>query len=109
MLLRGLYKVEFETPRRKGVGVLFAENGKLRGGSSAFAYVGSFQQHGQRISGAIKGRRHTNNPSIDSIFGLDEVRIEFHGSSIGDFAQVEGIAVESPALNFKAVLTRLSD
>ena len=55
MLLRGLYKVEFETPRRKGVGVLFAENGKLRGGSSAFAYVGSFQQHGERIAGVIKG------------------------------------------------------
>ena len=31
MLLKGLYKVEFETPRRKAVGVLFAENGKLLG------------------------------------------------------------------------------
>ncbi|WP_022720240.1 hypothetical protein [Rhodopseudomonas sp. B29] len=109
MLLRGLYKVEFETPRRKGVGVLFAQDGKLRGGNSAFAYIGSFQQQGERITGAIKGRRHTNDPTIHSVFGLDEVRIDFHGSSIGDFAQVEGIAAESPSLGFKAVLTRLSD
>jgi hypothetical protein len=42
-MLQGLYKVEFETPRRKAVGVIFAENGKLHGGSSAFAYIGSYR------------------------------------------------------------------
>ena len=40
-MLQGLYKVEFETPRRKAVGIIVASDGKLRGGSSAFAYVGS--------------------------------------------------------------------
>lgn len=115
MLLQGLYKVEFETPRRKATGVIFATEGKLRGGSSAYAFVGSYKQDGGRISGAVTSRlhtrdpMHTRDPNVESIFGLDEVRIEFHGSSIGDFAQVEGTAAEAPSLGFKAVLTRLCD
>ncbi len=40
-MLQGLYKVEFETPRGKAVGVIFASDSKLRGGSSAFAYTRS--------------------------------------------------------------------
>lgn len=109
MLLQGLYKVEFETPRRKATGVIFANDGKLRGGSSAYAFVGSYKQDGGRICGAVTSKLHTRDPSIESVFGLDEVRIEFHGSSIGDFAQVEGIAAEAPSLGFKAVLTRLCE
>jgi len=109
MLLKGLYKVEFETPRRKAVGVVFASDGQLRGGSSAFAYIGSYEQNGERISGAITSRRHTCDPNFQSVFGIDEVRVDFHGSSIGDYAQVEGIAAESPSLGFKAVLTRICD
>jgi len=109
MLLKGLYKVEFETPRRKAVGVLFAEGGKLRGGSSAFAFIGSYEQDGRSIRGKVVSRRHTNDPNYPSVFGVDEVRVDFHGSSIGDFAQVEGVAAEAPALGFKAVLTRISE
>ncbi|RJF76624.1 GrlR family regulatory protein [Rhodopseudomonas palustris] len=109
MLLKGLYKVEFETARRRATGVVFADDGKLRGGSSAFAYVGSYEQDGGQIRGKIMSRRHTNDPNVASVFGVDEVRVDFHGSSIGDFAQVEGTAAEAPTLGFKAVLTRISD
>ncbi|ABE38925.1 GrlR family regulatory protein [Rhodopseudomonas pseudopalustris] len=109
MLLKGLYKVEFETPRRKAVGVVFADSGRLRGGSSAFAYIGYYEQDGGSIRGKITSRRHTSDPSQPSVFGLDEVRVDFHGSSIGDYAQVEGVAAESPSLGFKAVLTRICD
>ncbi len=109
MMLKGLYKVEFETARRKAVGVIFARDGQLRGGSSAFAYIGSYEQDGGQIRGKIMSRRHTNDPNVPSVFGVDDVRVDFHGSSIGDFAQVEGTAAEAPALGFKAVLTRICD
>jgi hypothetical protein len=109
MMLKGLYKVEFETPRRKAVGVVFAGDGQLRGGSSAFAYIGSYEQDGRSIRGKITGRRHTCDPNLPSMFGFDEVQISFHGSSIGDFAQIEGIAAETPSLGFKAVLTRICE
>ncbi len=50
-MFKGLYKVEFETPRGKALGVVNAEDGKIRGGSSAFAYIGSFTENGHSFSG----------------------------------------------------------
>jgi hypothetical protein len=108
-MLQGLYKVEFETPRRKAVGIIFANDGKLHGGNSAFAYIGSFKQEGNTISGVVTGMRHTHDPNHPSVFGIDRVRIDFHGVEKGKFASVEGTAAEVPSLGFKALLTRISD
>jgi hypothetical protein len=108
-LLQGLYKVEFETPRGKALGVIHAENGKLRGGSSAFAYVGSYTQNGQSFTGSISSLRHTRDSDHPSVFGHDEVRISFNGTVRGEFAICEGTAAEFPSLAFKAVLTKVAD
>ncbi len=107
-MLQGLYKVEFETPRGKAVGVVFALDGKLHGGSSAFAYIGSYQQAAHTITGHVAVTRHTNDPVHRSVFGIDEVRITFQGVEKGELALVEGTAAEAPSLHFKAVLTRIS-
>jgi hypothetical protein len=108
-MLKGLYKVEFETPRRKAVGIIFANDGELHGGSSAFAYVGSYKQVGHKISGVVTAQPHTNDPDHPSVFGVDRVKIDFHGVEKGSFASVEGTAAETPSLEFKALLTRICD
>ena len=77
-LLQGLYKVEFETPRGKALGVINAENGKLRGGSSAFAYIGTYTQNGQSFTGSVSSLRHTPDSHYPSVFGFDEVMINFN-------------------------------
>lgn len=106
---RGLYKVEFETPRGKALGVVHADNGNIRGGSSAFAYFGSYTQDGHSIAGKVSSKRHTADSSLPSVFGFDEVTIAFQGAVKGDFAMCEGTAAEFPSLAFKAVLTRVTD
>ncbi len=106
---RGLYKVEFETARGKASGVVHAENGKIRGGSSAFAYIGSYTQDGHSLAGKVSSKRHTPDADHPSVFGFDEVTIAFHGAVKGDFAICEGTAAEFPSLAFKAVLTRVAD
>lgn len=108
-LLQGLYKVEFETPRGKALGVIHAENGKLRGGSSAFAYIGFYTQNGQSFVGSVSSVRHTPDPNLPSVFGFDEVSVNFNGTVKGGFAICEGTAAEFPSLAFKAVLTRVAD
>ena len=108
-LLQGLYKVEFETPRGKALGVIHAEDGKLRGGSSAFAYTGSYTQDGPSFVGNVSSIRHTQDSTHPSVFGFDEVRISFNGTVKGSFAICEGTAAEFPSLAFKAVLTRIVD
>ena len=108
-MLKGLYKVEFETPRGKSCGVVHADNGKIRGGNSAFAYIGTYTQNGQSLSGKVWSKRHTPDSSHPSVFGYDEVTIAFHGAVKGEFAICEGTAAEAPSLGFKAVLTRVAD
>jgi hypothetical protein len=109
IMFKGLYKVEFKTPRRKGAGVVYAADGKLRGGSSAFAYVGSYTENGNSITGVVSSMRHTNDPNYPSAFGFDKVTIECRGTAKGEFATFEGTAAETPSLGFKAVLTRIAD
>ena len=108
-MLKGLYKVEFETPRGKARGVVHADNGKIRGGNSAFAYIGTYTQDGQSLSGKVQSKRHTVDSSYPPVFGFDEVTIAFEGAVKGEFAICEGTAAEFPSLGFKAVLTRVAD
>lgn len=108
-MLEGLYKVEFETARGKAVGVINAKDGEIRGGSSAFAYVGSYSQNGQSVQGHVSSIRHTHDDSHPSVFGFDEVKINFHGLVKGGLAICEGTATDFPSLTFKAVLTRVAD
>ncbi|MHB8271870.1 MAG: GrlR family regulatory protein [Bradyrhizobium sp.] len=109
MMFKGLYKVEFKTPRRKAVGIVYAADGKLRGGSSAYAYVGSYTENGDTITAVISSMRHTNDPNYPSVFGFDRVTIDCQGSAKGEFATFEGTAAETPSLGFKAFLTRIAD
>jgi hypothetical protein len=108
-MFKGLYKVEFETPRGKALGVVNADGGKLRGGSSAFAYIGTFTEDGHSFSGSINSIRHTPDSTHPSVFGFDEVKVNLQGAAKGDYAVCEGTAPDFPSLAFKAVLTRLAD
>lgn len=108
-MFEGLYKVEFETARGKAIGVVNAKGGEIRGGSSAFAYIGSYSQNGQSVQGQVSSIRHTLDAKHPSVFGFDEVKINFHGLVKGKLAICEGTATEFPSLAFKAVLTRVAD
>nr|WP_315838815.1 GrlR family regulatory protein [Bradyrhizobium prioritasuperba] len=109
MVFQGLYKIEFETPRGKASGVVHALDGRLRGGSSAFAYIGSYSQQGSTVIGDVSSRRHTVDANHPSVYPFDEVRISFSGVVNGDLAMCEGTAAEAPGLAFKALLTKLAD
>jgi hypothetical protein len=108
-MIDGLYKVEFETPRKKAVGVVYAHDGKLHGGSSAFTYIGSYTAHGLSVSGTISSKRHTLNDDVPAVFGIDDVNIAFEGTAKNGLVICEGTADEAPSLKFKALLTRLAD
>jgi hypothetical protein len=107
-MLKGLYKVEFSTPRRKAVGVIYADGSRLHGGSSTFLYVGSYTQDGSKVRGVVTSKRHTRDPNYPSVFGVDDVKISFEGTTNDDMAICEGTAAETPSLRFKALLTRVA-
>jgi hypothetical protein len=108
-LREGLYKVEFHTVHGTGSGVIYATGGKLRGGNSAFAFIGSYSGEGDGINVKISTERHNADPSFKPLFGTDMITLTLKGKQDGDVVDFEGNALQLPAIAFRALLTRIRD
>ena len=107
MLPDGLYSVRFKTPMGEGAGVVTMLGGRLRGGDAGIAYLGAYQQDGDKFTATVKTKRHT--PGNGSVFGKDSVTISLAGQSSGTGATCNGTAAESPGVTFQAHLAYISD
>jgi T3SS negative regulator,GrlR len=105
----GLYKVEFHTVHGTGSGVVYAVDGKIRGGNSGFAFVGNYSAKGEKIAVKVSTQRHNYDPGFKPLFGTDTVTLTLLGTDNGEMLDFEGTALQLPGVNFKAVLTRIAD
>ncbi len=105
----GLYKVEFHTAHGAGCGVIYATSGKLRGGNSAFAFIGHYSGEGSSIQVKVSTERHNDDPAFKSLFGTDRVTLTLKGREDGRMVAFEGTALQVPGVAFHAILTRISD
>lgn len=105
----GLYKVEFHTVHGTGSGVIYATSGKLRGGNSAFAFIGNYSSAGDAIQVKVSTRRHNDDPSFKPLFGADMITLTLRGQRNGSMLDFEGTALQVPGVAFTAILTRISD
>jgi hypothetical protein len=108
-LQEGLYKVEFHTVHGTGSGVIYATDGKLRGGNSAFAFIGSYSGEGCGITVKVSTERHNADPAFRPLFGTDMITLTLKGKQEGDVVDFEGNALQLPGVAFRALLTRISD
>jgi hypothetical protein len=108
-LQEGLYKVEFHTVHGTGSGVIYAHSGKLRGGNSAFAFVGSYRDEGSRISVKVSTERHNADPAFRPLFGTDRITLTLKGKDSGNMIDFEGTALQLPGVAFRATMTRIAD
>jgi len=108
-LREGLYKVEFHTVHGTGTGVVYATAGKLRGGNSAFAFIGSYIDKADSVQVKISTQRHNPDPSFKPLFGTDMITLTLKGTENGEMVDFEGTALQLPGVAFKAVLTRIGD
>jgi T3SS negative regulator,GrlR len=108
-LQEGLYKVEFHTVHGTGTGVVYAHSGKLRGGNSAFAFIGSYRDAGNGINAKVSTERHNDDPAFRPLFGTDMITLTLKGTENGDMVDLEGTALQLPGVAFKAILTRICD
>lgn len=58
----GLYKIAFETPSGTEYGVAYLQDGKLRGGDSGMAYVGSYSMDGDLMSAELSVTTRPSRP-----------------------------------------------
>lgn len=105
----GLYKVEFHTVHGTGTGVVYAIDGKLRGGNSAFAFIGSYTRKSDGIQVRVTTQRHNADPAFKPLFGTDMITLTLKGADNGSMVDFEGTALQLPGVHFKAILTRISD
>jgi len=106
-LQEGLYKAEFHTVHGAGTGVIYADGGKLRGGNSAFAFIGNYTDKGDGIQVKVSTQRP--DPAFKPLFGTDMITLTLKGADDGGMVDFEGTALQLPGVTFKATQTRISD
>ena len=89
--------------------MVYAVGGKLRGGNSAFAFIGNYTDKSDGIHVKVTTQRHNPDPAIKPLFGTDMITLTLKGADNGNLVDFEGTALQLPGVNFKAILTRISD
>jgi hypothetical protein len=78
-LLNGLYKVEYGVNDAFGRSIMCMHNGKLLGGNSAFAHLGTYQESGEEIVGEVITQRHNDDPYYKPLMDTDVAAISVRG------------------------------
>lgn len=89
--------------------MVYATAGKLRGGNSAFAFIGTYTDKSDGLHVKVSTQRYNPDPAFRPLFGNDMITLTLRGTQQDDMIDFEGSALQLPGVTFKAVLTRLSD
>jgi hypothetical protein len=90
-LLQGFYKVRFRPDEAAGRSVMYAHAGRMLGGNSSFAHIGTSENG--RWKGQMLNQEHTSAVGEYPIFGGHEVGIGFSGSGDDQSARLEATAL----------------
>lgn len=106
----GLYKVAFKSSYGTDYGViLLLEDGKLRGGDSGMAYVGTYEQEGSLFTAQVSVTQHRDLGGVVSIIGYNDVVIEMSGLTDDATAKLRGTSSQVPGVRFDATLSYIAD
>jgi hypothetical protein len=109
-MLQGLYKVEMHALHGSRRGVLYAYDGKMMGGNSAFAFIGSYRESDSGdVVVDISTLRHNDDPKFQPLFKTDKVSLALKGRQQGDQYFFEGGTTQLPLIPFTSVMTPLSE
>ena len=92
-----------------GRSVMCMHAGKLLGGNSAFAHIGSYHENNGGIDAEIITERHNDDPYYKPLMGADVAAISVRGRADGNRLRFEGSAAPRPGALFWADLNRLDD
>ena len=90
-MLKGLYKVEMHTVHGSRRGVLYVYDGKMMGGNSAFAFVGTYRESASgEVLADISTIRHNEDPNFQPLFKSDKINLTLKGRQQGEQHFFEG-------------------
>jgi hypothetical protein len=109
-VLQGLYKVEMYTVHGSRRGVLYVYDGKMMGGNSAFAFIGTYQESGAGdISADVSTLRHNEDPTFQPLLKTDNIFLTLTGRQQGEQYFFEGDTPQLPGVAFNSVMTPISE
>ena len=108
--MRGLYKVEYRYGSGGGRSVMYARDGKLLGGNSAFAHLGKYDTDDDgNLTAHIATLRHNPDPAYKLLLSSETSMIVARGRATGDVLRFEGATSDMPDVIFRSVMTPLND
>src|SRR5438132_14182919 len=108
-VFEGFYKVRFQLGAAVGRSVMYARGGKMLGGNSAFAHIGTYEEHGDEIAIEVKTVRHNTDPNFPAMAGTDDATLLARGKPDGERYRFEGRLKEVPGRLFQSVMTRVEE
>ncbi|MBO4225054.1 hypothetical protein GRB70_21830 [Bradyrhizobium neotropicale] len=105
----GFYKVRFQLDDAVGRSVMHAHDGKMLGGNSAFAHIGTYEESGDDVSVVVRTVRHNPDPNYPAMAGTDDATLVAQGRPNGDTYRFEGGLREVPGVPFQALLTPIEE
>jgi hypothetical protein len=110
LMLRGLYKVEMHTVHGSRRGVLYVYDGKMMGGNSAFAFIGTYREAPDgEVSVEVSTIRHNDDPNFQPLFKTDRITLSLKGRQQGEQYLFEGGTTQMPGIAFNSVMTPISE
>ena len=104
-MFEGFYKVRFQLGAAVGRSVMYVRDGKMLGGNSAFAHIGSYEKRGDGIEIVIQTVRHNPDPNYRAMAGTDDATLLATGRADGNLYRFEGGLRELPGVAFHSVMT----
>jgi hypothetical protein len=107
VLFDGLYKCEYRAGAVLNRSVMHVRGGRMLGGNSAFAHVGSYEEIDGVIVGRVVGQRHALNPEVRQLYGADDDELILRGRAVGDSYHFDASPVRLPDQVMHSVMTSL--
>ena len=108
-LFEGFYKVRFELGGAVGRSVMYVGDGRMLGGNSAFAHIGTYRKNGDEVAIEIKTVRHNPDPNYRAMAGTDDATLIAKGAPDGDLYRFKGELKELPGVSFQSVMTPITE
>ncbi len=108
-MFEGFYKVRFQLDEAVGRSVMYVGDGKMLGGNSAFAHIGTYEKAADGVSIEVKTVRHNPDPNYRAMAGTDDATLVARGWPEGGVYRFEGKLREVPGAIFTSVMTPIAD
>jgi len=108
-LFGGFYTVRFQVNEAVGRSVMYAHAGRMLGGNSAFAHIGTYQERDGEITTEIRTVRHNPDPNYPAMAGKDDAILTARGRADGTLYRFQGSLDTLPGAVFKSVMTPVDE